>query len=93
MTAFEGLPEQRAFSDVTAGREEMLEGKEDVFGGEPELTNYAIVGENIEQEAELAVELLQDLEKREVMLRAQREHFHADAAQRICDLLTEHVKP
>ena len=53
----------------------------------------SVVGENIEQEAELAVELLQDREKREVMLRAQREHFHADAAQRICDLLTEHVKP
>ena len=48
MRAFEGLPEQRGFSDVTAGREEMLEGKEEVFGGEPELTNYAIVEENIE---------------------------------------------
>lgn len=52
----------------------------------------SVVGTSVEQEAELAVELLQNSEKREAMLRAQREHFHADAAQRICDLLAEYVK-
>ena len=52
----------------------------------------SVVGTSVEQEAELAVELLQNSEKRGAMLRAQREHFHADAAQRICDLLAEHVK-
>ncbi len=51
----------------------------------------SVVGCSVKEEADLAVALVNNPEKREKMIQAQREHFHADAAQRVCDLLQNHM--
>lgn len=45
------------------------------------------VGASVEEEAALAVELVNDPVIRERMLSAQRRYFHSDAAGRVCDLI------
>ena len=50
------------------------------------------LGATVAQEAALAVELMENPEKRQTMLRAQQKYFHTDAAQKICNLLQSKVK-